>query len=191
MDRYKQLLLKQRDIMILLTQRLNERDDQIVALQDELDAYDRHQRDLEEKLDEKTAALIHLQRVALEHTAASPVKSQELRAALGLGGGAASGAGSESGRERSASSASADDTGSSTAHAEGKSPGGVTTISPEAKAAAERAVRKANLDARVLISAKQFRALEEQTVFMDKEKGASDGPPSPVLLSAEEKIAEL
>ncbi len=32
-DRYKQLLLKQRDIMILLTQRLNERDDQIVALQ--------------------------------------------------------------------------------------------------------------------------------------------------------------
>ena len=37
-DRYKQLLLKQRDIMILLTQRLNERDEQIVALQDELDA---------------------------------------------------------------------------------------------------------------------------------------------------------
>ncbi len=46
-DRYKQLLLKQRDIMILLTQRLNERDEQIVALQDELDAYDRHQRELE------------------------------------------------------------------------------------------------------------------------------------------------
>ena len=38
-DRYKQLLLKQRDIMIALTQRLNERDEQIVALQDELDAY--------------------------------------------------------------------------------------------------------------------------------------------------------
>jgi tRNA G18 (ribose-2'-O)-methylase SpoU len=57
-DRYKQLLLKQRDIMILLTQRLNERDEQIMALQDELDAYDRHQRELEEKLDEKTAALI-------------------------------------------------------------------------------------------------------------------------------------
>ncbi len=32
-DRYKQLLLKQRDIMILLTQRLNERDEQIVVLQ--------------------------------------------------------------------------------------------------------------------------------------------------------------
>ncbi|KAF0770961.1 hypothetical protein AaE_002501, partial [Aphanomyces astaci] len=33
-DRYKQLLLKQRDIMIALTQRLNERDEQIMALQD-------------------------------------------------------------------------------------------------------------------------------------------------------------
>ena len=43
-DRYKQLLLKQRDIMIALTQRLNERDEQIMALQDELDAYDRHQK---------------------------------------------------------------------------------------------------------------------------------------------------
>ena len=34
------------------------------------DAYDRHQKELEEKLDERTAALIHLQRVALEHDAA-------------------------------------------------------------------------------------------------------------------------
>lgn len=32
-DRYKQLLLKQRDIMIALTTRLNERDEQIMALQ--------------------------------------------------------------------------------------------------------------------------------------------------------------
>jgi hypothetical protein len=32
-DRYKQLLLKQRDIMIALTARLNERDEQIMALQ--------------------------------------------------------------------------------------------------------------------------------------------------------------
>ena len=39
---HSQLLLKQRDIMIALTQRLNERDEQIMALQDELDAYDRH-----------------------------------------------------------------------------------------------------------------------------------------------------
>ena len=32
-DRYKQLLLKQRDIMIALTQRLVERDEQIMAFQ--------------------------------------------------------------------------------------------------------------------------------------------------------------
>lgn len=65
-DRYKQLLLKQRDIMIALTQRLNERDEQITTLQDELDAYDHHQKELEEKLDEKTAHLIHLERLAME-----------------------------------------------------------------------------------------------------------------------------
>ncbi|CAK4139066.1 unnamed protein product [Aphanomyces euteiches] len=82
-DRYKQLLLKQRDIMIALTQRLNERDEQIMALQDELDAYDRHQKALEEKLDEKTAQLIHLQRVTMEHNASSPNKNAELIRALG------------------------------------------------------------------------------------------------------------
>jgi kinesin family protein 3/17 len=82
-DRYKQLLLKQRDIMIALTQRLNERDEQIMALQDELDAYDRHQKELEERLDEKTAQLIHLQRVTLENTAGSPVTDEKVANALG------------------------------------------------------------------------------------------------------------
>jgi len=72
-ERYKQLLLKQRDIMIALTQRLNERDEQIMALQDELDAYDKNQAALENKLDEKTALCIHLQRVSLEGV------SQDLR----------------------------------------------------------------------------------------------------------------
>ena len=71
-DRYKQLLLKQRDIMIALTQRLNERDEQIMALQDELDAYDRHQKELEERLDMKTAELIHLERVRMEIDASAP-----------------------------------------------------------------------------------------------------------------------
>jgi hypothetical protein len=32
-----------------------------VYAQDELDAYDAHQKELEERMDEKTAALIHLQ----------------------------------------------------------------------------------------------------------------------------------
>ena len=36
-----------------------------MGLQDELDAYDRHQRDLEERLDAKTAELIRAQRDGL------------------------------------------------------------------------------------------------------------------------------
>ena len=44
MERYKQLLLKQRDIMIALTQRLTERDEQILSLQAEIEAYDAQQR---------------------------------------------------------------------------------------------------------------------------------------------------
>jgi hypothetical protein len=81
-DRYKQLLLKQRDIMIALTQRLVERDEQIMALQDELDVYDRHHKELEEKLDEKTALLIKFQRISLEVNASSPYKNEELMEAF-------------------------------------------------------------------------------------------------------------
>lgn len=44
MDRYKSLLVKQRDIMTGLTGRLNERDEQILRLQEELEAYDGHQK---------------------------------------------------------------------------------------------------------------------------------------------------
>lgn len=39
-ERYKHLLLKQRDIMIGLTSRLNERDETIINLQCELDRYE-------------------------------------------------------------------------------------------------------------------------------------------------------
>ena len=52
MGRYKQLLLKQRDIMIALTARLTERDEMIMRLQEEVDAYDRQQRYLEDCLDQ-------------------------------------------------------------------------------------------------------------------------------------------
>jgi hypothetical protein len=57
-DRYKQLLLKQRDIMIALTARLNERDEYILNLQEELDAYDRHQKMLEDTLTKKTEVIL-------------------------------------------------------------------------------------------------------------------------------------
>ena len=62
-SRYKQLLLKQRDIMIQLTARLNERDQSILLLQEELDAYDKHQRAMEDELDQKRHRLIQLQRM--------------------------------------------------------------------------------------------------------------------------------
>ena len=52
-DKYKQLLIKQRDIMIALTSRLNERDETIIQLQEELDAYDRIHRETEEALESK------------------------------------------------------------------------------------------------------------------------------------------
>jgi kinesin family protein 3/17 len=56
--------------MIALTARLNERDEQIMTLQEELEAYDRHQRLLEDNLDSKTAEIIQLRRAALEAAAA-------------------------------------------------------------------------------------------------------------------------
>eukprot|EP00887_Chlorella_sp_A99_P008052 scaffold12.g8052.t1 len=60
------LLLKQRDIMIALTGRLNERDEQILGLQAEVEAYDAAQsRKLEDQLDRKTAELIALRKLAV------------------------------------------------------------------------------------------------------------------------------
>ncbi|GFH17063.1 kinesin-like protein Klp68D [Haematococcus lacustris] len=48
--------------MIALTARLNERDEQIMALQEELEAFDRYQRQLEDALDNKTAELFSLRK---------------------------------------------------------------------------------------------------------------------------------
>ncbi|KAL1527678.1 hypothetical protein AB1Y20_009064 [Prymnesium parvum] len=65
--RYKLLLQKQREILIALTSRLNERDETILLLQQELDIRSVRIYELEDSLDRKTAQLIHLQRVSLEH----------------------------------------------------------------------------------------------------------------------------
>lgn len=48
-ERYKQLLLKQRDIMIALTSRLNERDETIIALQEEAEMYSKNHKDIEDQ----------------------------------------------------------------------------------------------------------------------------------------------
>ena len=66
-DRYKQLLLKQRDIMIALTTRLNERDETIIQLQEELDAYDRIHRETEENLESKKNKADRFEQLLKEH----------------------------------------------------------------------------------------------------------------------------
>jgi hypothetical protein len=69
-DRYKQLLLKQRDIMLNLTTRLNERDETILHLQEEIDAYDAHIQMLEDAMDANSSDLTMSSRTeAAEHLA--------------------------------------------------------------------------------------------------------------------------
>lgn len=65
-EKYKKLLLKQRDIMIALTERLNERDESIAALQEEVENYEVRLRETEDELDRKNDVLIKLQRIAME-----------------------------------------------------------------------------------------------------------------------------
>jgi hypothetical protein len=66
-DRYKQLLIKQRDIMIALTNRLNERDETIIQLQEELDAYDKIHRETESNIEAKAERILILQEFILEN----------------------------------------------------------------------------------------------------------------------------
>ena len=84
-DRYKHLLIKQRDIMIALTSRLTERDDTIMRLQEELDAYDTRQMELEDEMDKKTSALISLQRLAMEQAGNQPELRAKVMTALSQG----------------------------------------------------------------------------------------------------------
>lgn len=58
-ERYKHLLLKQRDVMLSLTTRVNERDESILRLQEEIDAYDAHVQRLEEMLDAAAPPRFH------------------------------------------------------------------------------------------------------------------------------------
>ena len=62
-ERYKQLLLKQRDIMIALTTKLNERDEAIVQLQEELDAYDKINREQEDLIENKNQRVFVLENI--------------------------------------------------------------------------------------------------------------------------------
>ena len=61
--------MRQRDIMVALTQRLNVRDEQIMELQNELDSYEDVQRQTEEQLDDTRAKLIHVYHLISEYNA--------------------------------------------------------------------------------------------------------------------------
>ena len=214
-DRYKQLLLKQRDIMIALTQRLNERDEQIMALQDELDAYDRHQKELEEKLDEKTAALIHLQRVTMEHNANSPIKNADLDEALGgwappgqqqrqqqqqqqqqhfqkQGGGSSEGNGGGSGSNGSGSNRSMNNSsGGGGPLSTMASPGGNGKEGRRQAAEARRAAGTSTGGAhKAAVPQKQYEPYNDATVFVGSAVSAQPGEEQR-MLSADEKIREL
>lgn len=52
-EHYKKFLLQLRDIMIALTTRLNERNETIDQLQEEIDAYDKINKDLEDNINLK------------------------------------------------------------------------------------------------------------------------------------------
>lgn len=75
-DRYKQLLLKQRDIMIALTSRLNERDETIIQLQEELDAYDRIHRETEQVIEFKQSRIQQLEMFIKDQCQMDPPSSQ-------------------------------------------------------------------------------------------------------------------
>jgi kinesin family protein 3/17 len=59
--------MKQRDIMVALTTRLNERDETIIQLQEELDAYDKIHRETEANIESKADYIHTLQDYIKEH----------------------------------------------------------------------------------------------------------------------------
>lgn len=76
-DRYKQLLIKQRDIMIALTNRLNERDETIIQLQEELDAYDKIHRETEATIESKVDRIQMLEKYIEDNNLEVPEGSDE------------------------------------------------------------------------------------------------------------------
>jgi antitoxin component HigA of HigAB toxin-antitoxin module len=65
--RLQQLLIKQRDIIIALTSRLNERDEKIIQLQEELDAYDQIHREAEQIIEIKSTRSKQLEDFITQH----------------------------------------------------------------------------------------------------------------------------
>ena len=77
-EKYKQLLLKQRDIMIALTNKLNERDEMILQLQEEIDAYDKINREQEELFDGRNERVNQLENILRRHNLSFPEDLQNI-----------------------------------------------------------------------------------------------------------------
>eukprot|EP00953_Heterococcus_sp_UTEX-ZZ885_P017091 9582-Heterococcus_DN1.PRE.2 len=68
-DKVRVLLMRQRDIIVALTQSLNARDEQVKELQNELDIYDKEHAALEDRCDGHVARLLHLNHLLSEYNA--------------------------------------------------------------------------------------------------------------------------
>jgi hypothetical protein len=88
-DKYKHLLLKQRDIMIALTNRLNERDENILQLQEELDVYDKIHSEGEEIMQKMNNRIEELEKFIVEKGIKVPneLKSKEFKRKMSFSGG--------------------------------------------------------------------------------------------------------
>lgn len=88
-DKYKHLLLKQRDIMIALTNRLNERDENILQLQEELDVYDKIHSESEEMMGKMNSRIEELEMFIFENGLKVPneLKNKELKKRISLSDG--------------------------------------------------------------------------------------------------------
>jgi len=78
-ERFKNLLLKQRDVMVALTQRLAERDKEVLALQAQVETADVRAKEAEDVLDKKMAELIAVRKsVFVSGKSADPFASSEV-----------------------------------------------------------------------------------------------------------------
>lgn len=62
-EKYKKLLSKQKDIMIAMTNKLNERDEMILQLQEEIEAYDKINKEQEDQLEFRNERVVLLENI--------------------------------------------------------------------------------------------------------------------------------
>ncbi len=73
-EHYKKFLLQLRDIMIALTTRLNERNETIDQLQEEIDAYDKINKDLEDVIELRNYTIENLKEILKSNKINAPIE---------------------------------------------------------------------------------------------------------------------